>query len=85
MTTDDPSTHDRPSTVQKRALLASYLRQKARDGEFYFKSKFAAEELGLSSKEIGALMIQLDDSTPDLEIEKWSNARATTWRVTRTQ
>jgi hypothetical protein len=65
----------------KEEHLRSYLKQKAADGEVYFKSKFIADEVGLSPKEIGALMVKLRDSTPDLEIEKWSYTSATTWRV----
>jgi len=34
-----------------------------------------------SPKEIGALIVQLQDSVQDLEIEKWSYTGATTWRV----
>jgi hypothetical protein len=68
-------------TDSKRARLASYLREQACTGEYYFKSKFIADELGLSPKEIGVLMCQLQESVQDLQIEKWSNSRATTWRV----
>ena len=71
-----------PSEPQsKEARLKSYLREKAQDGELYFKSKFIADEVGLSPKEIGALMVKLKDSAPDLQIEKWSYTSATTWRV----
>jgi hypothetical protein len=71
------------SADRKRDRLAEFLRSQAHTGEYYFKSKFIADELGLSPKEIGVLMTQLQDSVPDLEIEKWSNSRATTWRVER--
>jgi hypothetical protein len=47
----------------------------------YFKSKFIAEEVGLSPKEIGALMVKLKDSATELQVEKWSYTSATTWRV----
>ncbi|PSP82511.1 hypothetical protein BRC83_09065 [Halobacteriales archaeon QS_1_68_17] len=70
-----------PSPESKEERLRSYLRQKAADGELYFKSKFIADEVGLSAKEIGALMVKLRDSAPELEIEKWSYTSATTWRV----
>jgi hypothetical protein len=76
MSTTTPS---EPAT--KEARLRSYLREKATDGELYFKSKFIAEEVGLSPKEIGALMVKLKESASDLEIEKWSYTSATTWRV----
>jgi len=65
----------------KEERLKAYLKQKAADGEMYFKSKFIADEVGLSPKEIGALMVQIRDSAGDLEVEKWSYTSATTWRV----
>jgi hypothetical protein len=65
----------------KQQRLARFLRERARTGEYYFKSKFIADEIGLSPKEIGVLMCQLQESVQDLHIEKWSNSRATTWRV----
>ena len=68
-------------TRPKEARLRSYLREKAAEGEMYFKSKFIADEVGLSPKEIGALMVKLKDGASDLEIEKWSYTSATTWRV----
>ena len=74
---------DEASSDTKREQLRSFLRQKAEDGEVYFKSKFISDEVGLSPKEIGALMVQLSESTSDLDIEKWSYTSATTWRVSR--
>ena len=71
-----------PSTESKESRLRSYLRQRAKDDEVYIKSKFIADDVGLSPKEIGALMVKLRDSATDLDIEKWSYTSATTWRVT---
>ena len=65
----------------KEARLRQYLREKATDGELYFKSKFIADDVGLSPKEIGALMVKLSETAQDLDIEKWSYTSATTWRV----
>jgi hypothetical protein len=78
MSVTTPSQND---TRSKEERLRSYLKQKAADGEVYFKSKFIADEVDLSPKEIGALMVKLKESTADLEIEKWSYTSATTWRV----
>jgi hypothetical protein len=87
-TTTQPSTESTEaesesaeSPASKEERLRAYLRQKAEDGEMYFKSKFIADEVGLSPKEIGAIMVKLRDSTSDLEVEKWSYTSATTWRV----
>ena len=72
-----------PSTESKESRLRTYLRQRAEDGEIYVKGKFIADDVGLSPKEIGALMVKLRDSAGDLEVEKWSYTSATTWRVSR--
>jgi hypothetical protein len=82
-TTTQPSTDDgrADDRLDKDERLRRFLTEKADDGELYFKSKFIADEVGLSPKEIGALMVKLRDSCPDLEIEKWSYTSATTWRV----
>ncbi len=80
-TTTESSTE---TTDTKETRLRSYLRQRAEDGEIYIKSKFIADDVGLSPKEIGALMVKLKDSATDLNIEKWSYTSATTWRITRT-
>jgi hypothetical protein len=77
--TTQPSTKSETETKTER--LQAYLRERAADGEMYFKSKFISDEVGLSPKEIGALMVKLRESATDLEIEKWSYTSATTWRV----
>jgi len=81
--TSQPQADDaeEPSSQSKEQRLKQFLSRKAEDGEMYFKSKFISEEVGLSPKEIGALMVKLRDSAVDLEIEKWSYTSATTWRV----
>jgi hypothetical protein len=76
--TVSPSTNEEPS---KEERLKSFLTEKAADGEMYFKSKFIADEVGLSPKEIGALMVKLKDSATEIEVEKWSYTSATTWRI----
>lgn len=80
------TTADQPTetTASKAERLADYLRDEAADGETYFKAKFIADDVGLSPKEIGALIVQLQESARDLEIEKWAYTGATTWRVERT-
>jgi hypothetical protein len=74
-------TQSQPGTASPEERLERYLRERAADGEFYFKSKFVADEVGLTASQIGTLMTQLRDSTPGLEIEPWSYTNATTWRV----
>ncbi|GGL50140.1 DUF7123 family protein [Halocalculus aciditolerans] len=75
------SSTDAVQPESKEARLLAYLRERAADGELYFKSKFIADDVDLSTKEIGALMVKLSESATDLTIEKWSYTSATTWRV----
>lgn len=81
MSTNASTTADASYGSPKAARLANFLREEAGDGEIYIKGKFISDDVDLSPKEIGALMIQLKDRVPDLTIEKWSYTGATTWRV----
>lgn len=84
MSTSQPiTTQDRSP---KATRLANYLRAELeRTGECYVKGKFIADDVSLSPHEIGALMIQLQESLEDVTIEKWSYTSATTWRVTASE
>lgn len=68
---------------QKATQLYLFLKGKVEDqGELYVKSKFIADEVGLSPKEIGGLLPKLQDKDIELTIEQWSYSSATTWRIT---
>lgn len=73
------------STAEKADRLAAFLREEAAHGETYLKAKFIADDVDLSPKEIGALILQLQDSVQGIEIEQWSYTSATTWRVSPTE
>ncbi|AGN01908.1 hypothetical protein L593_09815 [Salinarchaeum sp. Harcht-Bsk1] len=68
-------------TEAERRIVA-YLADSAARGERYFRSRNIAEALGLSSKEVGVRLPELDEKTEDIDIEKWGRARSTTWKVT---
>lgn len=69
---------------EKAQHLATYLQAELEEttGDLYVKSKFIADDVDLSPKEIGALMTQLQKSVSEIKIEKWSYTSATTWRIT---
>jgi len=71
------------ATDRKRRRVAAHLRERAAEEPVYVKSKFLAEEIDLSAKEIGSVLGQLAESSSELAIEKWSYTNATTWRVER--
>lgn len=68
-------------TDEERRIL-SYLRDSVSGGERYFRAKNIAEQLGLSSKQVGVRLPRLAEKTEEVDIEKWGRARSTTWRVT---
>ena len=62
--------------------LAAYLRAAAeRTGGLYVNEASLAEEVGLSPKETGALLVELRGSVPGLAIERCPDASAAAWRV----
>ncbi|TKX81684.1 hypothetical protein [Halorubrum sp. SD626R] len=80
--TANPSANaDSTDDLSKEERLKRYLLDRAEDGEMYFKGKFIADDVDLSPKEIGALMVKLRDSATELTVEKWSYTGATTWRI----
>ena len=70
----------------KRTRIARYLQERTANGKNYFKSKFIADDLDLSSREVGANLQKLaEEENIDLNIEQHARSRATTWKVTRPQ
>ena len=67
-------------TDEERRIL-DYLRESVEKGERYFRSKNIGDHLGLSSKQVGVRLSELDEKSEDVDIEKWSRSRSTTWRV----
>ncbi|PSP67901.1 hypothetical protein BRC85_04380 [Halobacteriales archaeon QS_1_69_70] len=61
--------------------LERYLRREAAEGEAYIKSKFVADEVNLTPSQVGLLLTRLQEADGGVDIEKWSYANATTWRV----
>ena len=85
MSATTPSADVEPNTNvdenPKAEYLRQYLREQVAAGDRYFKSKFIAEDVELSPKEIGALIVRLQESATELSIEPWSYTGATTWLV----
>lgn len=67
---------------EKDERILGYLRERARGGDQYFRAKHIADAIGLTAKQVGARLPRLDEQSDDVDIEKWSRARSTTWRVT---
>jgi len=81
MATDGPSGQNADRSTKASRLRAYLQRRIEKDGTFYTKSRDIAEELDLSSKEIGAAMNQLQQTNQQPQIEKWGYTKGTTWRI----
>ncbi|MFB6188225.1 MAG: hypothetical protein ABEI86_15360, partial [Halobacteriaceae archaeon] len=67
-------------TDDERRIL-DYLRKSAERGQRYFRAKHIAEQVELSTKQVGVRLSRLADKSEDIDIEKWGRSRSTTWRV----
>lgn len=66
----------------KARPLVAYLRARVREeGAFYVKSRFVAEDLDLSAKEVGAFMRKLQNRSGGPRVEAWAYTNGTTWYV----
>ncbi len=65
-----------------QAKIIFYLLSGLTKGKYYFKSKYIAKDLGLSSKEVGTNLAILAEICEELDISRWSYSNSTTWRVT---
>jgi hypothetical protein len=68
--------------TEEEQRIVAYLRDSVARGERYFRAKTIADAIGLSSKQVGVRLPRLAEKSDDVDIEKWSRARSTTWRVT---
>ena len=66
---------------ETQARIIACLSLGVNKGKHYFKSKYIAKELGLSSKEVGTNMAILSEICQELSIIRWSDSNSTTWMV----
>ncbi|MFB6127036.1 MAG: hypothetical protein ABEJ79_07075 [Halolamina sp.] len=69
--------------TEEEKRIVAYLRDSVSSGDRYFRAKNIAESIGLTAKQVGARLPRLAEKSDDVDIEKWSRAKSTTWRVTR--
>ena len=76
-----------PKTLLQRyndtqSKILGYLKAGVAKGSKFFKAKYIAKDLGLSSKEVGTNLAILSDICEEMEISRWSYSNSTTWMVT---
>ncbi|MCQ2376783.1 MAG: hypothetical protein MJ006_02125 [Methanocorpusculum sp.] len=69
-------------TNETQLKILGYLKAGIAKGGRFFKAKYIAEDLGLTSKEVGTNLAILSEMCEELEISRWSYSNSTTWRVT---
>ncbi|HJJ33033.1 MAG TPA: hypothetical protein O0X19_01440 [Methanocorpusculum sp.] len=69
-------------TNDTQLKILGYLKAGIAKGGRFFKAKYIAEDLGLTSKEVGTNLAILSEICEELEISRWSYSNSTTWRVT---
>ncbi len=67
---------------ETQAKILGYLKAGVSKGGKFFKAKYIAKDLDLSSKEVGTNLAILSQICDDLEISRWSYSNSTTWMVT---
>ena len=74
-----------PGTEQTVKLVRAHLRERLQqsEGSLYVKSRFLAEEMPLSAREVGTALGRLADREGCLTVERWAKSGGgLTWRVT---
>jgi len=69
------------SSENPKDVLVNYLIERVKQGERYFKAKYIAKELGMSSKRVGTLLGILANECKVLKIERWGHSKSTTWKI----
>ena len=69
-------------TNDTQLKILGYLKAGIAKGGRFFKAKYIAEDLGLTSKEVGTNLAILSEICEELEISRWGYSNSTTWRVT---
>lgn len=70
---------------ERQIQLLEYLDTQVKVGKNFFKSKFIAREIGMSSKEVGTNMGILAVACTKFSIQRYSYSNSTTWLITASQ
>lgn len=82
MSTTNRTTEPDAMTLARR--VEQYLSDAVKDGHGYFKSKEIADELELQTRQVAAVIHDVDDISDRISVEKWAYSNSTTWLVEAT-
>lgn len=61
--------------------IITYLKKAVKSGRRYFKSKHIAQEIGMTSKQVGLNLYRLKTLYTGLDISEWGQGSGITWKV----
>lgn len=76
-----PTDCDDAALSEDKQRIVEYLQSQLKSGKQYLRSSEIGDSLGLSPKQVGAHLGQLDDEVDTLTIDKWGRHRSTTWYI----
>lgn len=75
---------DFESSEQLRDQIESYLLTTLSNERGYYKSKEIANSINAKTKQVAAVITDLNSQSQTLRVEKWAYSKSTTWLVERT-
>jgi Mn-dependent DtxR family transcriptional regulator len=72
------------SSEQLRDQIESYLLTSLSSERGYYKSKEIANSINAKTKQVAAVITDLNNKSQQLRVEKWAYTKSTTWLVERT-
>lgn len=81
------STTNRTTEVDTKTIISRiehYLTNAVNGNHGYFKSREIANDLGLETRQVAALLSDVDEKSDSLSIERWAYSNCTTWLVETT-
>ena len=81
MSTSNSTLNRSKNTLEIMNSIEEYLAQSLTDNHGYFKSKEIAQNIDADTKQVAAVITDVDEKSDKLSIEKWGYSKGTTWMV----
>jgi len=81
MSTSNTTLERSKSTIEVMDEIENYLLKNVTDDHGYFKSKEIANNIDAGTKQVAAVITEVDERSEDLSIKKWGYSKCTTWLV----
>jgi hypothetical protein len=73
-------------SIPTKKQVLEYIEDQLSAGETFTKSRHIAGKLGISAKQVGAVMSSIEDTESSLQVKKWGGSSdGTTWYIKRVE